>query len=276
MKKLSPQMVLALGLALLAGCSPSSSGTGSVQFAVSVPQALSASVSRVSVTAIAADFPSVSRDLVSTEGSWGGTLDNLPAGAHRTFLAQAFDASGTRLFEGSASGVSIPVDQTALVAITLQQVQAPAFENEAPLVASLVLASTSVSAGSALSLVATAHDPNPGDTISFAWTSSAGSFSSASTASTSWTAPATLGLQALTLTVTDPQGLSASVSLTVYVTPSPVMGQAQISISFNSAPQVASLSAAPTRLTAAGGQLAACFTSAPIRDSSSGDSAVNA
>ena len=247
MKHLSPQLLLAL--ALLVSCASPSSGTGSAQLTASLPQALSASVSRVSVTVSAADFSSVSVDLVSTNGSWGGVIGSLPAGSHRTFLAQAFDASGTPLFEGSASGVSISANQTTLVAITLQQLNAPPpFQNEAPIIGSLTAPATSVAVGSALSLVATAHDPNPGDTLSFAWSSTAGAFSSASSASTSWTAPATPGFQTLTVTVTDSQGLSSSIALTVYVTPGAALGTAQFSTSFNHFPQVTSLSAAPTRI----------------------------
>jgi hypothetical protein len=102
MRHISTRLLLALGLALLAGCWASSSDTGSAQFAISVPQTLSSAISRVSVTASAADFPSVSMDLVSSNGVWGGTLGRLPADSNRSFLAQAFDASGTRLFEGSA------------------------------------------------------------------------------------------------------------------------------------------------------------------------------
>jgi hypothetical protein len=248
---MSTHLLLALGLALLAGCASSSSPTGSAQLAVSLPQALSSSVSRVSVTLSATDFSSLSVDLVSSNGVWGGILGSIPAGANRTFLAQAFDASGTRLFQGSASGVSIVANQTALVALTLQQVDPPPpSQNEAPFIDSLVASSTSTSvpAGGSLSLVATAHDPNPGDTLSFAWSSTAGSFSSASEATTSWTAPASSGFQTLTFTVTDSQGLSTSVSLTVYVTPSRLQGGAQFSITFNSFPQVASLGTALTRV----------------------------
>jgi hypothetical protein len=249
-KTTSSHLLLALALALLAGCASSSSGTGSAQFAVSVPQALSSSVSRVSVTAIAPDFASFSVDLVSTNGVWGGFLGSIPTGSHRSFLAQAFDASGTLLFEGTASGISIASNQTALVAITLQQVNAPPpFQNEAPLIDSLSAPSTAVSAGGALSLVATAHDPNPGDTLTYSWTSTAGSFSSASSASTSWTAPASTGIQTLTFTVTDSHGLSSSLFLAVNVLPSGGQGTAQISISFNTAPRLVSLSTTASRLT---------------------------
>ncbi len=270
MKRMSAHLLLALGLALLAGCS-ASSDTGSAQFAVSLPQALSSPVSRVSVTASAADFSPLSVDLVFADGVWGGTLGNLPAGSHRSFLAQAFDASGTRLFQGSVSDVTISADQTSLIALTLQQVHAPpAFQNEAPVIDSLVAASstaTFVSAGSTLSLVATTHDPNPGDTLSYVWSSTAGAFSSTSEATTSWTAPASTGIQTLTFTVTDPGGLSSTVSLAVYVGPSPLPGHAQFSISFNTAPQVDTLSASLTRV--AVGQMTSVSASASDVDGDS-------
>ncbi len=268
MKKTTIHLRLALCLALLVGCSSTTPGTGSAQLAVSVPQALSASISRVSVTTSAPGLPSVSVDLVSSNGVWGGVLGNLPAGPNRTFLAQAFDASGTRLFEGSATDVSIVAEQTALVALTLQQVNAPPpLQNAAPLIESLVSASASVHAGSTLTLVATVHDPNPDDTLSYAWSSTAGTFSSTSAASTSWTAPDSTGIQTLTLSVTDAGGLSTSVSLAIYVGPRPLQGSAQFSISFNSTPQVASLGAAPTRL--AVGQTTAVSASASDLDGDS-------
>ncbi len=249
MKKTSTHLLLALGLALLAGCSASSPNTGSARFAVSVPQTLSASISRVSITASAPDFPSTSVELVSSDGVWGGTLGNLPAGPNRTFLAQAFDASGTLLFQGSAASVSIYPEQTSLIAITLQRVNAPPpFQNEAPLIDSLAAPSTSVPAGGALSLVATAHDPNPGDTLTYAWSSTAGSFSSTSEATTSWTAPASTGLQTLTFTVTDSRGLSSSVFLTINVLPSGGQGTAQLSISFNTSPRLAAFGATAFQL----------------------------
>ena len=105
-----------------------------------------------------------------------------------------------------------------------------------------------MSAGSALSLTASAQDPNAGDTLSYAWTSTAGVFSAATAASTSWTAPASSGIQTLTLTVTDSRGLSSSLAVRVNVLPPGEQGQAQISISFNSTPHVDSLQATASQL----------------------------
>ncbi|ATB39526.1 branched-chain amino acid ABC transporter substrate-binding protein [Cystobacter fuscus] len=103
-------------------------------------------------------------------------------------------------------------------------------------------------AGGSLHLVASAHDPNPGDILSHDWTATAGSFSSPSEASTSWTAPASAGVQSLTLTVTDSRGLSSRVVLTIQVSLNGGTGEAQLSIAFNSSPRVASLTASPTRI----------------------------
>ncbi|WNG30488.1 kelch-like protein [Cystobacter fuscus] len=249
MQKASPHVLLAMCLVLLTSCSPPSSNAGSVQLAASVSQALSASVSRVTVTISASDFRSITVELGSTNGVWGGVVGNIPVGAHRSFLAQAFDASDTLLFQGSASSVTIVEDQTTLVAITLHELNPPPpFFNEASIVDSLVASTTSVHEGESLSLFVTAHDPNPGDTLSYAWSSTAGTFSSSSDTTTTWTAPDTSGIQTLTLTATDPGGLSSSLSLVVNVTPIPMKGSVEISISFNTSPRVASITASPTRL----------------------------
>ncbi|WP_164017119.1 Kelch repeat-containing protein [Pyxidicoccus trucidator] len=218
MNRTSTPLLLALSLALLAGCSAPPSPTGSASLSVSLPQALAFSVSRVSITASAVDLPPVTSELVFTDGVWGGLLGGLPAGDNRAFLAQAFDSAGTRLFEGSTSGVTISPEQTALVAITLQQLSTPSpFLNSTPVIDGLVAPATSVPAGGTLSFAVTAHDPDLGDTLSQAWSATAGSFSSTSSASTSWTAPDAIGIQTLTFTVTDSRGLSASLSRAVYV-----------------------------------------------------------
>ncbi|MDY7230343.1 kelch repeat-containing protein [Hyalangium sp. s54d21] len=211
-------------------------------------QSLSSEISRVNVTSSAPDIPSVSIDLAPSNGVWGGIIGNIPAGSDRAFLAQAFDSSGTLLFQGSASGITVTQDQTVLVAIVLQQVNPPpAFDNEAPIIDSLAAASTSVPAGGSISLWASAHDPNPGDTLSYAWSATAGSFSSLSEGFTRWTAPDSIGIHSITFVVTDSRGLSSSMILAINVTHSGE-GEAELSISFNRSPSVASLGASPTQL----------------------------
>jgi N-acetylneuraminic acid mutarotase len=243
----------ALLLLCLAACtSPPSEPTGSVQFAASTQQALSANdITRVKVTVAAADMSSRIVELAKSNGTWGGLIGNIPAGSNRSFLAEAFDASGIKRFEGQTSGVTITANQTTAVAITLQELAPPPpYTNEAPVIDSLVASSTSVQTGSSLSLTATVHDPNAGDTLTLAWTASGGTFSAPAAATTSWTAPSSPGVQTLTFTVTDSQGAAVSVSLVVNVTSGTSTGNAAINISFNLFPTVSRVSASLNRLDA--------------------------
>ncbi|NNB88073.1 Kelch repeat-containing protein [Corallococcus exiguus] len=248
MKRADRHLMLVLVAALFVGCGALSGDAGAARFTVAVPQSLASGITRVVVTSGGAAIPSVSVELAPTNGVWGGIIGNIPAGADRTFLAQAFDAGGALRFEGSADGISILADQTTLVAITLQQINPPPpFENEAPIIDFVAANPSTVAAGGTVSLFSSAHDPNPDDTLSYAWSATAGTFSSASEPFTSWTAPATTGIQTLTLTVTDSRGLASSALLVVNVLPEGE-GEAELSISFNSAPEVSSLDASPTQL----------------------------
>ncbi|MFL5349456.1 MAG: Ig-like domain-containing protein [Hyalangium sp.] len=137
------------------------------------------------------------------------------------------------------------------MAVTLQELAPPPpYSNEAPVIDSFVASSTSVQTGGSLSLTTTVHDPNTGDTLTLAWTSSGGTFSTPSAANTSWTAPASTGAQTLTLTLTDSQGAAVSVSLAVNVVSGASTGNAALNISFNLFPVVSKVSASLNRLDA--------------------------
>ncbi len=240
-------------LSLSACTTPSAPApTGSVQFAASVQQALSANdVTRVKVTVSASDMSSLIVELAKSNGSWGGLIGNLPAGSNRSFLAEAFGSSGSLLFKGQTAGVSITANQTTAVALTLQELAPPPpYGNEAPILSSLVASTTTVQTGASLSLTATATDPNTGDTLTFAWTSTAGTFSSPTASATSWTAPSSTGIQTLTLTLKDSQGAAVSVSLAINVISGVSTGNAALNISFNLWPTVSKVSASLARLNA--------------------------
>src|SRR5690349_14514250 len=113
MKRTSSYLLLAWGLTLLIGCSASpAADTGSVQFAVSVPQALTASdVTRVKVTISATDMTSLIVELSKSNGTWGGVISNIPTGSGRTVLAEAFDSTNTKRFQGQTTGVTITANQ---------------------------------------------------------------------------------------------------------------------------------------------------------------------
>ncbi|SEU35526.1 Kelch repeat-containing protein [Stigmatella erecta] len=259
-------LLLAMSLAILASCSPSSPShkTGSARFIVSTRQALTTAISRITVTTSAADMPSATVDLVLTSEGWGGTIGNIPAGPERTFQAQAFDSTGTLRFEGTASGVRIWENEAVLVAISVVEVNAPPpFSNEAPFIDSLVASSLTVATGGTLLLQATAHDPNPGDSLSYEWSSADGSFSSLHTSTTQWVAPSSDGAHGLKLTVTDSKGLSSNLSLVVTVQGGS-RGEVRPSLSFNSWPVVSAMTATPSPLKV--GQTASVSASASDAD----------
>jgi hypothetical protein len=254
MSKSRPFPFLAsLLLLALAACNPPPQPEGSAQIFASAQQALSANdVTRVKVTVSAQDMAtSLSVELSKSNGTWGGLIGNIPVGAQRTFLAEAFDAAGTLRFQGQATGVPITANQTTAVAITLQEVPPPPpYGNEVPVIDSLVSSATSVTAGGTLTLTATAHDPNPGDTLTYAWSASSGTFSAPTATSTTWTAPASAGVRTLTLTVTDSQGAAVSVTLAINVVSGVSTGNAAVNISFNLLPVVSKVSASLNRLDA--------------------------
>ncbi|MFP2911375.1 hypothetical protein ACLESD_41390 [Pyxidicoccus sp. 3LFB2] len=188
-----------LGLAVgiwvaLAGCSTQEE-SGSVQVVGTLPRALSASdVARVELTVSGAGMPTRTELLSKTGGQWGGVVGQLQAGGDRTFSAQAFDAGNTVRYAGQVTGVTITADQTTAVTLLLQEVNSPpAFENAVPVITSLVASPATVAAGGVVTLQATAEDPDAGDTLTYAWTAEAGSFTSASSLSTAWTAPTAPG-----------------------------------------------------------------------------------
>ncbi|MCY1017672.1 Kelch repeat-containing protein [Pyxidicoccus sp. MSG2] len=216
--------------------------SGSVQFAGSIPQALAGDdVTRVTVTLTASGVPTTTTTLTLANGSWGGTLYQVPTGTNRTFTAEAFNAAGVLRYRGQATGVTITAGETAVVAITLQSIDTtPAFDNTVPCIDSLVASSSTVLPGGSITLKATAHDPDVNDTLTYAWTATGGGFGSTGTTTTTWTAPQTSGAFILTLTVTDSRGASASINVSVNVisTDGGTAGNASVGVSFNTSPTV--------------------------------------
>ncbi|KFE64850.1 Kelch repeat-containing protein [Hyalangium minutum] len=222
--------------------------TGSAQLFGSLQQSVIAvNITRVEVTVTAPDMASRTETLTRTDGIWSGTLGNLPSGSNRTFSAEAFDTAGTLRFAGQASGVTITAGQTTVVALSLQAVDTPPpFDNAVPIIDSLVAAAGTVAPGGFLSLEATAHDADPGDTLSYAWSSTAGGFYAPASPSTTWWAPTESGPVMLTLTVADAHGAVATLSFTIQV--QSAGGAAAVQITFNSTPVVSLITASPSRV----------------------------
>ncbi len=230
--------VLALALAVACG---GETGVGEASLGVSA-QALTANdISRVTVTVSGSGIsPNITRNLFKTSGQWSGTLGGIPVGSDRTFLAQAYDASNTLLYEGQVTGVTISQNSTAAVFILLQQKTAPSpFHNSAPRVSSLVASSTQVEPGQSATLSVTATDAD-GDTLSYAWTATGGTLANATTAGPTWTAPTTEGPQTINVSVTDGKGGQAGFSVVINVLAA--KGKASVTTSFNTWPVVSQVS----------------------------------
>ncbi|RKH18966.1 RCC1 repeat-containing protein [Corallococcus sp. CA047B] len=219
---------------------------GMAQAMVTFPQSLSsADVARVALTVSGSGMTQRTDELVKTGAQWGGVLGKIPEGSDRTFHGEAFDTGGTLLYMGEVKGVSITAGQTTMVTLVLQQVAVPTpFENAVPFITSVVASTSTVGLGDTVTLQASALDTDATDSLTYAWTASAGSFSAPGSLSTSWTAPSVPGAVVLLLTVTDSKGATATVSLNLTV--DGALGSADVNVTFNRGPQVTGMTAAPT------------------------------
>jgi hypothetical protein len=216
-----------------------------------VAQALTVSdVSRVTVTISGSGIAvPIVADLGSSNGQWTATIAKIPAGTNRTFLAQAFDSTGAKRYQGQATGVTIAKGPPAMVAIVAQQIAMPtAYRNAAPVDDSLTASASTVAPGDTISLAARAHDPNPTDSLTYAWTAPGGAFDNPSSPTVTWTAPSTEGNYSLLVTITDPHGASSSMAMSVVVLASAATAPAQVSVGLNTSPEISVVTANPTQI----------------------------
>jgi hypothetical protein len=230
-----------------AGCgqNPTAEQTGGAQVRVHALAAVG--ISSVNVTVSGAALPKPRTEaLFNTGGEWGGILGGLPAGTGYTFTATATTADGTE-YSGATSNVEVLAKQTVPVQIVASNPGKP-FKNASPVIDALTIASTSVAPGAAVSVAVTAHDPDAGDTITFAWTATGGAFADATTTTTTWTAPSTEGSYDVTISVEDNHGAKASTKANIKVGAGNGRGSAAVGVTFSSAPVVSSVTASPSWL----------------------------
>ena len=242
-------LILLITLSLSA-CESTPEDIGSAQLGVSV-QALSADyVDHVTIT-ISGDniSPDIVRNLHMSQGHWKGIVGGIPVGTNRTFVAQAFDGSDELIYTGEATGVEIIQGEKASVVILLQQETPPdPFENTAPTINSLVASSTAVFPYAPLDLEVTASDVDPGDTLTYTWTSTGGAFDNDDSSTPIWTAPNSTGLYTLTIEVKDSKNAVRILSLNVDVQTYHGRGRGGVEVDFNTWPEIAEVNAEPTRL----------------------------
>jgi hypothetical protein len=225
---------------------------GAADIGVSAQALSTADVAKVTVTVSAPDLSSsIVSDLRNTGGQWKGVIGAIPAGANRSFLAQAFNSSNTKIYEGQATGVTITQGSTAAVVILLQQSTPPTpFVNSAPKLTGLTASLTQVEVNQPVTLSVTATDAD-GDPRSYAWTATGGTFTNETTASPTWTAPATEGLYTLSVSVSDGRGGQAGISLKISVVRA--KAAANVAVSFNAWPVASQVTGTPSGQVATGG-----------------------
>ncbi|WP_233601753.1 hypothetical protein [Corallococcus sp. AB038B] len=146
MKREALVLVLGLVWAVMA-CGGETPETGSARLVAMVQSASAASITQVTVGVSGPGMAPITGALAKDGSGWSGTVSSIPVGNGREFVAKAFDAAGVLRFEGRASGVTIGAGQTTVM-LTLQDLEPPPpFDNDAPVIQSLTVSSSTVAPG---------------------------------------------------------------------------------------------------------------------------------
>jgi hypothetical protein len=208
-------------LAAAAGCSGSSQqNAGSVRVAVS-SSALATGVTEVIVTVGPGtglpSFTPFSVALSNVQGTWSGYITNIPAGTQRTFDVVANDSSHAQLQAGSGKA-DVAAGKSAVVVVTMgSTVPSNPFGNNAPVIDYVSASQTNVLPGGTVRLSISAHDPDPGDTVTILWSAACGTIDAPASSVVTWTAPAATGPCQITAKASDNRGASVSVYLSLDV-----------------------------------------------------------
>lgn len=158
---------------------------------------------------------------------WTVYCSGIPAGLGRVLTLDAADAGVPPAHYRGSAVVDVPAGGAVAVAIPLQPTAPPpSSPNSAPVVDSLTIDAVSVPIGSTVALTASAHDPDPGDVVSYQWsaTPACGTFidtgrPQSTRPTTLWVAPADPRTCRLMLAVGDGRGATVSVYVDVAVVP---------------------------------------------------------
>ena len=154
----------------------------------------------------------------------------LPPSIGDTITLKATATNGHQ-FQGTSSAFNIVSGNTTQVTVTLQDtlgtptpadgiliVNGTIVPNDnPPVIDSVVVAPSQASVGTNIAVAVVAHDPDVGDTLTYAWTATpAGTFALPAVQSTTYSSPAA-GTQTLRITVTDNRGASVFADLPVNI-----------------------------------------------------------
>ena len=232
-----------------AGCSRKSETTGEGAARISAINLAYSDTTSVTVTiepdTSGANPAAIAKPIVvplgkkTTGNNWSTTAQGIPSGNVK-YTGNAYQGS-TVIFTGSVLGV-ITAGNTASVTLNLFQATANAFANNAPVIDALQVGTTSATPGQVVAVNVVAHDPDVGDTLTYGWTATCGSFAAPASASTTWTAPASSSAPCvLTVTVTDNHGASNAATSSVSVSASNKGGPVTITATPDLAPVISGI-----------------------------------
>ncbi len=204
--------------------------------------------------------------LVGGGAQYSALISDLPIGSNYIFTASAKDTNSVELYHGQATNVTIAKNATATVIIDMNQdVPGVALSNEAPVIDSLTASALLVSPNDTVTIRATAHDPDAGQTahLQAVWTTTcagslgtqvdtAGSDTTDGSSTVVFTAPAADGPCNVTITVNDASNpasvLSTVASLTINVNTAAASGNAKVIANLDTYPVISGINATPVPL----------------------------
>jgi len=203
--------------------------------------------------------------LAAKGDQFSSVLSNLAVAADYVFTAEALGAGGKLVAHGMASGVVISKGETTTVIIYLNEINQPSpFHNSSPLIDAITLSADSVTPGGHITVGATAHDPDAGQTATlvFSWApaTACGAISDVNTvpgtdfahpseSMATWMAPQAEEKCSITVVVKDVFGLANSAVFVVSVTSNAGgVGSARVSAVFNGAPIISVFTADPGQI----------------------------
>jgi len=211
-------LITVLGSVLALNCegSGSSGGVGEIHLALSLPNGMS--ISSVNWQVLSSMGMTIIQGTINTSDPNlpPSVITGIPTGVNDTVSMSAMTntgvaCSGTSMAFNVVAGqaVNVPVNITcgstmAGSGLGSAVITATVVAGDAcPVVTAYSLSPASATSPSGQIAVSVAgNDPDMGDTISFAWSATAGTFASASSASTTYTCT-TAGMQTLTVAITD-------------------------------------------------------------------------
>ncbi len=262
-------MAAVLGTVALSGmvsCNGKGKDAGAAAISVGGQALTLGDVKSVTVTVSGGITTPLTVPLVGGGAQYSALISDLPVGTNYIFTASAKDSNSVELYAGNATGVIIAKNQTATVIIDMNQV-APgvALSNEAPVIDSLTASALLVSQNDTVTIKATAHDPDAGQTahLTAVWTTTCagslgtqadttGSDTTDGSSTVVFTAPAADGPCNVTITVKDASNpasvLSTVASLTINVSAAAATGNAKVIANLDTYPVISGINATPIPL----------------------------